>query len=93
MDGVNEVFEAMFQSFKESLANDWKVTFSDDDKLRKVFLAGLPNAVDATLEGDAQSGNGLEDVWGEEILECIGSYVGSSDDEDDEDEDEDDGEE
>lgn len=72
MDKLTALNDA-FMSFKRHLVNNFDVTVVDEERLFELFLNQLNTWVTVELENHAQSGCFLDEMYGDDILECVQS--------------------
>jgi hypothetical protein len=68
---MEEVFQDAFENFKRHLIENFGARITNEDQLREIFLGEIESLVDAALDGDAESGNGIDELYSEAILECV----------------------
>lgn len=73
MDRLQEVFEASFKTFKAHLTRTFNVEITDEEGLKAIFLDQIDSLIEAALDGDRESGCLLDEMYGEDIFNCVRS--------------------
>lgn len=63
--------EGAFESFKQHLEDTFNARITNEDHLRGIFLGEVNSLIRAALEGDAESGCCVDELYGDKILTCI----------------------
>lgn len=82
---LEKAFEGAFETFKQHLANRFDAEVTNEDMLREIFLGEIESLVDTALDGDADSGCCIDELYGDDIFACV-KIEGGEDEYEDEDE-------
>ena len=63
--------ESAFESFKQHLEDAFNARITNEDQLRGIFLGEIGSLISVALDGDAESGSCVDELYGDDILGCI----------------------
>lgn len=68
---IEHTFDNAFEVFKQHLLEHFGVVCSDESRVREIFMNEIVSLVERGLHEDAQSGCCLDEMYGDDILECV----------------------
>lgn len=72
LNRMQAVFDKLYEGFVKHLkTHHYVAEVTDPDALKEILLSELPSMVEVALDGDSQSGNGLDEMYSEDIYSCV----------------------